>query len=107
MVSQTKASAISQTCGHTGDAALSFSDTTLAAETCEELFTPRAPHIALSLSGVEIISNGSGSHHQLRCGQLDDERSFITILRAANPGQPAERLQCFICAPGSSTSGWT
>jgi len=51
----------------TGDAALSFSDTTLAAETCEELFTPRAPHIALSLSGIEIISNGSGSHHQLRC----------------------------------------
>ena len=49
-----------------GDAALSFSDTTLAAETCEELFTPRAPHIALSLSGIEIISNGSGSHHQLR-----------------------------------------
>ena len=46
---------------------MSFSDTTLAAETCEELFTPRAPHIALSLSGIEIISNGSGSHHQLRC----------------------------------------
>ena len=35
-------------------------------ETCEELFTPNAPHIALSLAGVEIIANGSGSHHQLR-----------------------------------------
>ena len=38
----------------------------LAAETCEELFTPQAPHIGLALAGVEIISNGSGSHHQLR-----------------------------------------
>jgi hypothetical protein len=38
----------------------------LAAETCEELFTPAASHIGLALSGVEIISNGSGSHHQLR-----------------------------------------
>lgn len=27
---------------------------------------PQAPHIGLALAGVEIISNGSGSHHQLR-----------------------------------------
>jgi NAD+ synthase (glutamine-hydrolysing) len=47
-------------------AALCFQDTVLAAETCEELFTPHAPHIGLALAGVEIISNGSGSHHQLR-----------------------------------------
>lgn len=38
----------------------------LATETCEELFTPHSPHIELSLNGVEIISNGSGSHHELR-----------------------------------------
>ncbi|CAL8465594.1 g5130 [Coccomyxa elongata] len=49
-----------------GDAALALNDAFLAAETCEELFTPAAPHIALALSGVEIITNGSGSHHQLR-----------------------------------------
>eukprot|EP00887_Chlorella_sp_A99_P004869 scaffold4.g4869.t1 len=49
-----------------GDAALSFRDTVLASETCEELFTPQSPHIDLALAGVEIISNGSGSHHQLR-----------------------------------------
>jgi hypothetical protein len=48
-----------------GDAALAFNDMVLAAETCEELFTPAAPHIALALSGVEVISNGSGSHHQV------------------------------------------
>jgi len=46
--------------------AVSATDTCLATETCEELFTPDAPHIKLSLDGVEIIANGSGSHHQLR-----------------------------------------
>ena len=50
-----------------GDAALQLNDAVLAAETCEELFTPLAPHIALALSGVEIITNGSGSHHQASC----------------------------------------
>lgn len=46
--------------------AVSTKDTCLATETCEELFTPDAPHIKLALDGVEIIANGSGSHHQLR-----------------------------------------
>ncbi|CAK9231415.1 unnamed protein product [Sphagnum troendelagicum] len=49
-----------------GDGYLSFEDTNVASETCEELFTPASPHIGLSLNGVEIIANGSGSHHQLR-----------------------------------------
>ena len=31
-----------------------------------ELFAPDSPHTHLGLDGVEIISNGSGSHHQLR-----------------------------------------
>ncbi|EFJ22527.1 hypothetical protein SELMODRAFT_267968 [Selaginella moellendorffii] len=49
-----------------GDAYVSFLDTAVAVETCEELFTPSSPHIGLALNGVEIIVNGSGSHHQLR-----------------------------------------
>ena len=49
-----------------GDAVLRFEDTMVASETCEELFTPDAPHIRLALSGVEIFTNGSGSHHELR-----------------------------------------
>ena len=40
-------------------------DLALAPETCEELFTPAAPHIFLALSGIEVFSNGSGSHHQV------------------------------------------
>jgi NAD+ synthase (glutamine-hydrolysing) len=49
-----------------GEACLALRDTVLACETCEELFTPDSPHIAMALSGVEIFTNGSGSHHQLR-----------------------------------------
>jgi hypothetical protein len=39
------------------------------------LSAPRAPHISLALAGVEIISNGSGSHHQLR--KLDTRVDLI------------------------------
>lgn len=49
-----------------GDAVISTRDTCLGCETCEELFTPSAPHSAMSLNGVEIFTNSSGSHHELR-----------------------------------------
>lgn len=49
-----------------GDAYLQFADTSIASETCEELFTAAAPNIKLALNGVEIVGNGSGSHHELR-----------------------------------------
>ncbi|KAL2622646.1 hypothetical protein R1flu_002851 [Riccia fluitans] len=49
-----------------GDGYVQFLDTSVASETCEELFTPNSPHSSLALNGVEIIGNGSGSHHQLR-----------------------------------------
>lgn len=39
---------------------------TIGCESCEELWTPLATHIDLALRGVEIIANGSGSHHELR-----------------------------------------
>lgn len=58
-----------------GDGAVVFDDCGLGCETCEELWTPDAPHIALALNGIEIISNGSGSHHQLR--KLDTRMSLI------------------------------
>ncbi|KAF1814310.1 putative glutamine dependent NAD+ synthetase [Eremomyces bilateralis CBS 781.70] len=49
-----------------GDAVISTPDTCFGAETCEELFTPDAPHIPMCLDGVEIITNSSGSHFTLR-----------------------------------------
>lgn len=41
-------------------------DTCIGYEICEELWNPRSTHIDMSLSGVEIIVNGSGSEMQLR-----------------------------------------
>ena len=85
-----------------GDAALQLNDAVLAAETCEELFTPAAPHIALALSGVEIITNGSGSHHQAAAttcccsGLVDASEAF----RGPDPGECWRSCE-------SCTSGWT
>ncbi|CAA0840898.1 Glutamine-dependent NAD(+) synthetase [Striga hermonthica] len=45
---------------------IQFLDTAVAAEVCEELFSPMAPHAELALNGVEVFMNASGSHHQLR-----------------------------------------
>lgn len=49
-----------------GDCVVSTRDTCVGAETCEELFTPNAPHIQYGLNGVEILTNSSGSHFELR-----------------------------------------
>ncbi|KAG5014590.1 hypothetical protein JHK82_020271 [Glycine max] len=55
---------------------IKFQDTAIAAEVCEELFTPTPPHSELALNGVEVFMNASGSHHQLR--KLDVRlRAFI------------------------------
>ena len=40
--------------------------TTIGCESCEELWTPQSMHIDMALRGVEIVGNGSGSHHELR-----------------------------------------
>ncbi|OZJ05110.1 Glutamine-dependent NAD(+) synthetase [Bifiguratus adelaidae] len=49
-----------------GDAVLATHDTSVGIETCEEIFTPLSPHIDMGLDGVEIFTNSSGSHHELR-----------------------------------------
>ncbi|KAJ8527043.1 hypothetical protein K7X08_029520 [Anisodus acutangulus] len=49
----------------------------VAAEVCEELFTPLPPHAELALNGVEVFMNASGSHHQLRKLDLRN-RAFIS-----------------------------
>ena len=48
----------------------------IGCESCEELWTPHAAHINLALKGVEIIGNGSGSHHELR--KLGNRLDLIT-----------------------------
>ncbi|KAM0749771.1 glutamine-dependent NAD synthetase with GAT domain-containing protein [Meredithblackwellia eburnea MCA 4105] len=60
------ASVTGQTTVPFGDAVISTKDTCFGVEMCEELFTPNAPHIDMGLDGVEIFTNSSGSHHELR-----------------------------------------
>ncbi|KAJ3526313.1 hypothetical protein NM208_g11250 [Fusarium decemcellulare] len=67
-----------------GDVVLSLNDTTLASETCEELFTPQAPHINMALNGVEIFTNSSGSHHSLR--KLNERIALIQEATRKNGG---------------------
>ncbi|CAK7234040.1 glutamine-dependent NAD(+) synthetase [Sporothrix bragantina] len=67
-----------------GDAVISTPDTCLGAETCEELFTPNSPHIGMALSGTEIFTNSSGSHHSLR--KLDQRISLILEATRKNGG---------------------
>lgn len=58
-----------------GVATIATMETVIASEICEELWTADSPHIALALAGVEIICNGSGSHHELR--KLNSRLSLI------------------------------
>eukprot|EP00184_Porphyridium_aerugineum_P004850 CAMPEP_0184700890 /NCGR_PEP_ID=MMETSP0313-20130426/16648_1 /TAXON_ID=2792 /ORGANISM="Porphyridium aerugineum, Strain SAG 1380-2" /LENGTH=788 /DNA_ID=CAMNT_0027160733 /DNA_START=314 /DNA_END=2680 /DNA_ORIENTATION=- len=59
-----------------GNAILQGLDCSLAIETCEELFVPQPPHQQYGLHGVELVSNGSGSHHSLR--KLKQRLDLIT-----------------------------
>ncbi|XP_064617511.1 glutamine-dependent NAD(+) synthetase-like isoform X2 [Liolophura sinensis] len=49
-----------------GDGVVSTLDTCIGSEMCEELWAASSNHVAMGLDGVEIITNGSGSHHELR-----------------------------------------
>lgn len=69
--------ALSQTTVPFGYGYVQFLDTAVAAEVCEELFTPQPPHAELALNGVEVFMNASGSHHQLRKLDLRN-RAFIS-----------------------------
>jgi len=49
-----------------GIAMIQCKDTIIATEICEEMFVVKNPSQDFCLAGAEIISNPSGSHHQLR-----------------------------------------
>lgn len=67
-----------------GNAIIRCNDTTIACETCEELWVPKNPHVDYGLDGVEIIMNGSGSHHELR--KLHTRLGLITSASSRNGG---------------------
>ncbi|OAA62146.1 glutamine-dependent NAD synthetase [Cordyceps fumosorosea ARSEF 2679] len=58
-----------------GDCVISTPDSCFGAETCEEMWTPNAPHIPMTLDGVEIITNSSASHFSLQ--KLDTRLKLI------------------------------
>ncbi|XP_073832573.1 NAD synthetase [Musca autumnalis] len=49
-----------------GDAVIATKDTCIGYEICEELWNVKSKHIDMSLSGVEVIVNSSGSYMELR-----------------------------------------
>ncbi|KAB0401092.1 hypothetical protein E2I00_019559, partial [Balaenoptera physalus] len=67
-----------------GDAVLSTRDTCIGSEVCEELWTPRSPHVDMGLDGVEIFTNASGSHHVLR--KAHARVDLVTMATTKNGG---------------------
>ncbi|TNM90520.1 glutamine-dependent NAD(+) synthetase isoform X1 [Takifugu flavidus] len=61
-----------------GDCVLSTKDTCIGTEICAELWSPRSPHIQMSQDGVEIFTNSSASHHELRKAE-----SRVNLIRSA------------------------
>jgi NAD+ synthase (glutamine-hydrolysing) len=67
-----------------GNAVIECKDTTIACEICEELWVQKNLHVDYGLDGVEIIANGSGSHHELR--KLSDRLELIKSASKRNGG---------------------
>ncbi|CAG5074280.1 Similar to Nadsyn: Glutamine-dependent NAD() synthetase (Drosophila melanogaster) [Cotesia congregata] len=69
---------ITQVTGQTvvpiGDAVILTRDTCIGFEICEELWHPASNHINMSLDGVEIISNSSGSVFVIRKAHMITDR---------------------------------
>uniref|UniRef100_A0A3P9HSF1 Glutamine-dependent NAD(+) synthetase n=1 Tax=Oryzias latipes TaxID=8090 RepID=A0A3P9HSF1_ORYLA len=61
-----------------GDCVLSTKDTCIGTEMCAELWNPDSPHIHMGRDGVEIFTNSSASHHELRKA---DQR--VQLIRSA------------------------
>eukprot|EP01054_Gregarina_sp_Poly1_P010593 Gregarina_sp_Poly_1__10592@NODE_78_length_15809_cov_160_365646_g66_i0_p3_GENE_NODE_78_length_15809_cov_160_365646_g66_i0NODE_78_length_15809_cov_160_365646_g66_i0_p3_ORF_typecomplete_len722_score69_45NAD_synthase/PF02540_17/8e53CN_hydrolase/PF00795_22/2_5e11CN_hydrolase/PF00795_22/5_8e03Asn_synthase/PF00733_21/0_18_NODE_78_length_15809_cov_160_365646_g66_i068038968 len=58
-----------------GFAAIQCNDCIIAAESCEELFTPESPHLAMCLGGVDVFANGSASYFEI--GKLSRRLDLI------------------------------
>ncbi|XP_078540370.1 glutamine-dependent NAD(+) synthetase isoform X2 [Lissotriton helveticus] len=67
-----------------GDAVIATKDTCIGSEICEELWAPNSPHIEMGLDGVEIFTNSSGSHHELR--KADRRVDLVKSTTAKNGG---------------------
>jgi len=66
------------------NAVIQCNDTTIASEMCEKIWMPKNMHVEYGLDGVEIITNGSGSYHELR--KLTDRHNLIKNASKRNGG---------------------
>ncbi|RMJ13706.1 hypothetical protein CDV36_006629 [Fusarium kuroshium] len=73
-----------------GDCVISTPDSCFGAETCEEMWSPDAPHIPMTLDGVEIITNSSASHFSLQ--KLDTRLKLIGEATRKCGGGDGDRL---------------
>ncbi|KAM4596990.1 glutamine-dependent NAD(+) synthetase isoform 1-T1 [Fundulus diaphanus] len=67
-----------------GDCVLSTKDSCIGTEICAELWSPNSPHIQMGLDGVEIFTNSSASHHELR--KADQRVNLIKSATAKSGG---------------------
>lgn len=68
-----------------GDITLRTADgITIGFESCEELFTPFASNVYHAVSGIDIILNGSASHHELM--KLQKRVELISAVTKKNGG---------------------
>eukprot|EP01147_Barroeca_monosierra_P004469 gene4469-6717_t len=88
-----------------GDGVIATNDVCIGSEVCEELWSPNSPHIHMGLDGVDIFTNGSGSHHELRKlnHRLDLIRDAVSkvggvYLYANSQGNDGERVYYDGCA---------
>lgn len=117
-----------------GDAVLATRDTCIGSEICEELWAPhrsaprtrapsgarqpaggpepglsglspaRSPHVDMGLDGVEIVTNASGSHHELRKAHARVELVTAATSRVSVTARRAGRAGCRLSGPGPAPS---
>jgi len=64
-----------------GNAVVRCLDTEICSEICQEMWVVQSPHLEYFMDGVEIVSNSSASHHQLR--KLDRR---LELIRSSTAG---------------------
>ena len=74
------------------------------AQVCEELWAPASPHVSLALAGVDIFTNGSGSHHELRKLQVRPSPRPSPVAPPSPPLSPTLSLFPPRAAPAAGAS---
>ncbi|XP_078484077.1 glutamine-dependent NAD(+) synthetase [Ciona intestinalis] len=77
-----------------GDAVIQTKDTCIGSEVCEEMFTLETSHCLQAMDGVEIFTNGSGSHFNLRKSERRWKFASAACLRAGGVYMLSNQVGC-------------